>query len=615
MVQHLLLMMAAPPLLWLGAPLFPLLRGLPQPIRTYWVAPLFCVRRLAPALRAADTPRDGAACLRRRHLALAHARRSTSWPCARRAGTTCSTSASSARRCCSGIRSSGPIPSRPRWSPWLLLPYLILADVQNTVLSALLTFSDRVLYPYYAAGPTPRRPVALDDQAAAGVIMWVPGSVAFLLPLFWIGVRLLYGPHESSRRKENGDTAESPHRPADAQRCQSPTGTSTVSTSLPDARPLVRSAALPAAGPLPALAARPARLAAAAGAAGRRASIYDGLRGPQVGADEPGRRAAVDSLARPGDPGAAGGRQRLLHGLSLPAAADAGPALAPARPGLAAPAAKQVAGGAVCWCCFCGPTRPSPSGTAPGGRRGSPSATSWRPSSSTASSAARPSASTSARSASSTSCSRWCRRWRSRSATRRSARRAGPRTASAAGDGIPGCELHLFQPRKVGNMDCTFCLDCVHACPHDNIGMLAGTPGAEICGATPTAPASAASASGRTWRRWSWCWSSARSPTPRAWSGPVVEWQDRLVAAVQPTSPLLLTIGLSMLALDRAPARSSVAATAILSRWWGRLGMRRAAGGHRFSFALVPLGFGMWLAHYSFHFLTSYDTIVPTTQR
>src|SRR3984957_18151677 len=34
-----------------------------------------------------------------------------------------------------------------------------------------------------------------------------------------------------------------------------------------------------------------------------------------------------------------------------------------------------------------------------------------------------------------------------------------------------GCELALFQPRKVGNMDCTFCLDCVHACPHDNVGV------------------------------------------------------------------------------------------------------------------------------------------------
>ena len=32
-----------------------------------------------------------------------------------------------------------------------------------------------------------------------------------------------------------------------------------------------------------------------------------------------------------------------------------------------------------------------------------------------------------------------------------------------------GCELGLYLPAKVGNIDCTFCLDCVQACPHDNI--------------------------------------------------------------------------------------------------------------------------------------------------
>src|SRR5438067_13384238 len=40
MLQHLLLSMVAPPLLWLGAPLFPLLRGLPRPVRVFWVTPL-----------------------------------------------------------------------------------------------------------------------------------------------------------------------------------------------------------------------------------------------------------------------------------------------------------------------------------------------------------------------------------------------------------------------------------------------------------------------------------------------------------------------------------------------------------------------------------------------
>src|SRR5262245_51822356 len=40
MAQHLLLMMLAPPLLWLGAPVFPLVRGLPAPLRSL-LAPVF----------------------------------------------------------------------------------------------------------------------------------------------------------------------------------------------------------------------------------------------------------------------------------------------------------------------------------------------------------------------------------------------------------------------------------------------------------------------------------------------------------------------------------------------------------------------------------------------
>src|SRR5262249_10635585 len=48
-----------------------------------------------------------------------------------------------------------------------------------------------------------------------------------------------------------------------------------------------------------------------------------------------------------------------------------------------------------------------------------------------------------------------------------------------------GCELARFQPMKVGNMDCTFCLDCVHACPHDNVGIEARMPGAELAAEGP----------------------------------------------------------------------------------------------------------------------------------
>ncbi len=33
-----------------------------------------------------------------------------------------------------------------------------------------------------------------------------------------------------------------------------------------------------------------------------------------------------------------------------------------------------------------------------------------------------------------------------------------------------------------------------------------------------------------------------------------------------------------------------------------------------YSYALVPLGFGVWLAHYGFHLLTGILTVIPVTQ-
>jgi hypothetical protein len=35
----------------------------------------------------------------------------------------------------------------------------------------------------------------------------------------------------------------------------------------------------------------------------------------------------------------------------------------------------------------------------------------------------------------------------------------------------------------------------------------------------------------------------------------------------------------------------------------------------RYAFALIPLGFAMWVAHYSFHFFTSWEAIIPAAQR
>ncbi len=43
-----------------------------------------------------------------------------------------------------------------------------------------------------------------------------------------------------------------------------------------------------------------------------------------------------------------------------------------------------------------------------------------------------------------------------------------------------GCELWLYQETKLGNMDCTFCMECIHACPHDNVGILTRAPAKEL---------------------------------------------------------------------------------------------------------------------------------------
>lgn len=82
--------------------------------------------------------------------------------------------------------------------PWVkktprlaIVLYLFLADFQNTALSAFLIFYERILYPTYQAVPRITGMTALEDQAAAGAIMWVVGSVFFLIPAGLITIEAL----------------------------------------------------------------------------------------------------------------------------------------------------------------------------------------------------------------------------------------------------------------------------------------------------------------------------------------------------------------------------------------------------------------------------------------
>jgi putative membrane protein len=59
--------------------------------------------------------------------------------------------------------------------------YLFTTAVHTSLLGALLTFSSRLWYPLYASSTSVWGLTPLEDQQLAGVIMWVPAGLAYVL--------------------------------------------------------------------------------------------------------------------------------------------------------------------------------------------------------------------------------------------------------------------------------------------------------------------------------------------------------------------------------------------------------------------------------------------------
>jgi hypothetical protein len=79
-------------------------------------------------------------------------------------------------------------------------------------------------------------------------------------------------------------------------------------------------------------------------------------------------------------------------------------------------------------------------------------------------------------------------------------------------------------------------------------------------------------------------------------------------------SPLLAATAFYLFALIVLPLLA-VGTAAVLSRRWGNLPASLIEVATRFAYTLVPLGLGMWLAHYTFHFVTGWGGAVPVAQR
>ncbi len=537
MVQHLMLLAIAPPLLLLAAPERALLRGLPPSLLREALAPFVASRVLVRIFRASTQPLVAAG-------VLVAATWAWHWPAAYELALRSPAVHALEHACFFGAALLFWWPvvhaRRPRWS---LVPLLLFVDVQNSALSALLVFSDRVLYPSYASAPRLFGIAALDDQVTAGAIMWVPGSFAFLGAAIVLAVRWL---------------SPSPPPPERAPPRQV--------TSRFD---LLR---VPVAGALVRHGRRVAQLASFAVAV---AVVLDGLRGPRVA---PMNLAGVVPWT-------------LWRGLMV--------------------LALVAAGNFFCFAC------PFTLPRALARRLGRPRRAWPRPLRTKWLAAALLAAFFVAQ--------EWLGWWDAPRATAFVvlAYFAGAFAVDALVSGasfckyvcpigqfqfvgslvsplevkvrlpvvcascttrdcVGACELDLEPTRKAGNLDCTFCLDCASACPHDNLGLVA------------VAPAHALLDERRVARAW-WRLDVAALAL-------VVVLAAFALAGVMVRAPHALALVGGGLAV--AVALSTAGAVALARPLFCRLAL-----------ALVPLGVGMWSAHLTFHLATGWRALAPVVAR
>ncbi len=176
-----------------------------------------------------------------------------------------------------------------------------------------------------------------------------------------------------------------------------------------------------------------------------------------------------------------------------------------------------------------------------------------------------------------------------------------------------GCELGLFLPLKTGNLDCTFCLDCVQACPHDNAAIRFRAPGEEL------ADDGRRSSFGRLSRRpdlaaLALLFTFGALLNAFAMVGPVYSAEESIARAIGARSEAPVLGVIFLLALGLAPLAVCAAAAWLTSRLAPSSGLGVKDLAVRYAYAFVPLGAGVWLAHYGFHFLTGVGTIVPVVQ-
>jgi cytochrome c oxidase assembly factor CtaG len=192
MVQHLLLLTLAPPSIWVGAPLKPLLHGL-TPVLGNVMSHLFRsppVQRLGSAIaHPAVCWLAGAATLVGWHVPslFALGMRSGLWHTTEQVSFLAS-----------GLLFWWPVikpgQGASNGSGWPILLYLFVATLPCDILSGFLVFCDRVVYPVFLSAPRSFGLSAIEDQQCAGALMWTCVTVVYLIAAAIFAARLL-SPH------------------------------------------------------------------------------------------------------------------------------------------------------------------------------------------------------------------------------------------------------------------------------------------------------------------------------------------------------------------------------------------------------------------------------------
>ena len=603
MVQHLLLMMLAPPLILAGAPYLPILSGLPRAFTREVLGPFLVWN---PLKRLGHTLLHPVVCwiafvtsniLWHVPFFYELALNSPGWHQVEHLfflGT--------------GLlfwwQVVLPWPSHSAWPRWAMIPYLVLADLQNTALAAFLTFYDKVLYPTYEHAPRLWGSNPLDDQVIAGTIMWVPGSIIFLVPAATIVLQFL-SPRSRYQRAEIQSA-----RPVQSQERETIKFLRKIGFGPHPANQPLDLFKIPILGGI---------LRSKSFRSGMQATmlitaiaiVLDGFLGPQTGPMNLAgvlpwthwRGFTVIALLLVGNlfcmvcpftfvrdfarrwlpakwiwPRSL--RNKWLAALLVALYLWAYEAFSLWNsPWLTAwiilayfLAAILIdgffQGGSFCkYVCPVGQFHFVQSLISPFEVK-----------------VRKPDA---------------CRSCKTFDCIR-------------GGSSQRGCELKLFQPKKKSNVDCTFCLDCVHACPHDNVGLLAVIPGKNLWNGEQR------SSIGSFANRFDFAilvliLVFGALTNAAGMIAPVSALLERAQFLFDLNRPIVVALFL-FVGILLIPG-SLVWMAGSLSRSLGGLAVPLKSLISDFAPTLVPLGFAMWLAHLVFHLFTGSHTPIPVIQR